>query len=547
MKRYFAVLLLVLLYGVHSAAAAGADDQYVQIFNLIQEADDMGSQPEQALAKYREAQNALLKFQKENPNWSPSIVSFRLEYVTGKIQALAGKAPSPASATPSSAATNATPPTSGTPAVAAPTTPTPAPPAASENLEAQLNGLKDQVRQLQGEKSLLEAKLKEAFSAQPAQTDPRELERAERALKDLQKENDLLKATIDSQKGKVSAPSTVAAEAQTQRSLADANQQLTAQKELVAKLTLENEALKSQARTAAAPPAATLNNPPAAAAETARLKQVEHERDTLRKELESAQKALASRKGKNGSNRTQELENELLAAQARLDVLQARAVPYSPEELALMNKPSATLSEAQAPGATPQKATTELSPEARDLVVQAQRFLREGQLGQAENSYTRALKKDPANVGLLGDLASIQLEANHIQDSDSTVHKALTLSPDNAYALSVLGRVRFQQGRYDEAIDALSRAAKIEPKNAEVQNFLGLALSEKGLRGPAEAALRKAVELDPNYASAHHNLAVVYLTGKPPSVELARWHYQRALAAGEPHNAQLEKMLEAAK
>jgi hypothetical protein len=26
-------------------------------------------------------------------------------------------------------------------------------------------------------------------------------------------------------------------------------------------------------------------------------------------------------------------------------------------------------------------------------------------------------------------------------------------------------------------------------------------------------------------------------------VELARWHYQKALAAGQPHNAALEKML----
>ena len=36
---------------------------------------------------------------------------------------------------------------------------------------------------------------------------------------------------------------------------------------------------------------------------------------------------------------------------------------------------------------------------------------------------------------------------------------------------------------------------------------------------------------------------MVYITQQPPLVELARWHYQKALAAGHPHNPELEKML----
>ena len=81
----------------------------------------------------------------------------------------------------------------------------------------------------------------------------------------------------------------------------------------------------------------------------------------------------------------------------------------------------------------------------------------------------------------------------------------------------------------------------------QIQNSLGLALSEKGLRGPAEAALRRAVQIDPGCADAHNNLAVAYITQQPPLVELARWHYQKALAAGHPNNPELEKMLNAAK
>jgi Tfp pilus assembly protein PilF len=57
--------------------------------------------------------------------------------------------------------------------------------------------------------------------------------------------------------------------------------------------------------------------------------------------------------------------------------------------------------------------------------------------------------------------------------------------------------------------------------------------------------LRKAVQLDPNYGDAHNNLAVIYVSQEPPMAELARWHYQRALEAGQPRNPDLEKMLAA--
>jgi Tfp pilus assembly protein PilF len=104
--------------------------------------------------------------------------------------------------------------------------------------------------------------------------------------------------------------------------------------------------------------------------------------------------------------------------------------------------------------------------------------------------------------------------------------------------------LKFRQAKYDDALDALSRAAKADPKNPEVQNFLGLTLSEKGMRSAAETAFRKAVMLKPDYGGAQNNLAVFYLTQQPPSIELARWHYQKAITAGFPHNPEMEKMMD---
>ena len=159
----------------------------------------------------------------------------------------------------------------------------------------------------------------------------------------------------------------------------------------------------------------------------------------------------------------------------------------------------------------------------------------------------QVLQQDKKNVPTLANLAAIELDRGHLDAAEINIKQAVALAPDDPYSLFVLGRLRFAQKKYDEAIDALSRAAKLDPQDAQIQNFLGLALSEKGLRGPAETALRKAIQLDPGYANAHNNLAVVYITQQPPLVELARWHYQKALAAGQPRNPELEKMLDAKK
>ena len=49
--------------------------------------------------------------------------------------------------------------------------------------------------------------------------------------------------------------------------------------------------------------------------------------------------------------------------------------------------------------------------------------------------------------------------------------------------------------------------------------------------------------LDANHGGAQNNLAVFYASENPPNVPLARFHYQKALAAGHPHNAEIEALL----
>ncbi|HEX7655096.1 MAG TPA: tetratricopeptide repeat protein, partial [Verrucomicrobiae bacterium] len=155
----------------------------------------------------------------------------------------------------------------------------------------------------------------------------------------------------------------------------------------------------------------------------------------------------------------------------------------------------------------------------------------------------KILERDENNGLALANLATIEMQEGKLDLAEKHITAAVAQSPDDAYNLSTLGFLKFRQDKYDEALDALSRAAKLDPNNPEIQNYLGVTLSHKGQRVPAETALRKSIALSPNYAPAHNNLAVIYLTQTPPMPQLARWHYQKALDAGQPHNPELEKML----
>jgi len=217
-------------------------------------------------------------------------------------------------------------------------------------------------------------------------------------------------------------------------------------------------------------------------------------------------------------------------------------VPFTPEELALLRAPEPRLGAAPPTGS--KVSVRDLPPGAATLVAEAQRHFAAREFAQAEQQYLQLLRLDERNAFTLANLAVIQMELNRLPEAEQQARRALAVAPDDAYAHAVLGQIQLRQGRYDEALTALSRAAQLDPQSAEIQNFLGIALNHKGLRGPAESALRRAIQLDPGYGVAHNNLAVIYLAQNPPMVELARWHYQKARAAGHPPNPELEKALE---
>ena len=91
MKRFLMLCVAVGLFAVSTARAEGPDEQYIRIYGLIQQADDLlrSSLNREAYEKYQMAQQALKQFQTAFPKWNDSLVTYRLAYVTGKLGQIA--------------------------------------------------------------------------------------------------------------------------------------------------------------------------------------------------------------------------------------------------------------------------------------------------------------------------------------------------------------------------------------------------------------------------------------------------------------------------
>jgi tetratricopeptide (TPR) repeat protein len=605
MKRLFfpLVLLVVALF----VKADGPDDQYVQVYKLIQEGDQLQGNGQNNLAreKYLQAQNNLKKLQVAHPDWNQSVVQFRLNYVTEKLGAVAKESPaSPVLEKDASAVKK--------PAV-------PKPSGAAD--EKQITALREEIGRLQGDKAVLEAKLKEALSAQPAAIDPRELTKAEEKIKVLEKEKELLRVSLEQEQSKQATAVAPSAVEELKKLLTTANEQLVRERETAKtlaneKLILEtrlqsalreaealkvlrseNDNLKKQLADAkpGTPviPASSgrIETELAAAKATAqtnavlvarlqselktlqeekaalekvkkdlearlagsgseRVKKAESERDELLKKLNTTTKQLYDNKARTESVQREQYDKQLAVLRARLEVLEAPKVPFTPEELALFKKTELSAAKVDPKAKVDTKAgkkpLKELPRGAGPILADAERAFAARRYDEAEKKYHELLKLDDKNVFTLANLAAIQLQQNRMDDAEANLKRALAEDASDTRSVSLWGYMKFRQEKFDEALDSLSRAAQLDPQNPEIQNYLGITLSHKGQRGPAETALRKAIQIAPSFGDAHQNLAVIYASQQPPFKELARWHYQKSLACGNPQNSELEKMIESA-
>lgn len=185
----------------------------------------------------------------------------------------------------------------------------------------------------------------------------------------------------------------------------------------------------------------------------------------------------------------------------------------------------------------------ELPPEVLALIGEAREQFVRGNFAAAEKLYQQFVELQPNSVIALANLGVTQFRQGKLTAAQLALEKATAANPNDAFSLTTLGAVMIEQNRIEDSIGYLERASAVVPDDPITLNYLGVAASQLGQFGKAEQSLRRAISVNPEYAEAHFNLAVIYATAKPPSIALAKRHYEKALELGSGPDNRLDSML----
>jgi tetratricopeptide (TPR) repeat protein len=532
--------------------AEGPDDVYVRIYSLILQGDQLNAtgQSDKARDKYLEAETGLKKLRAGYPNWNEGVVDFRLKYVTEK---LAGQKPqTPAASAPAKAAGQ---PESIQPKPRQPAVPMPD----TSELQAQLRAMNSEVQHLKADKAVLEAKLKEALSAQPAAIDPRELVKAEDRIRSLEKEKEVLKAALDREQAK--PPQINNNVEEIKKALAEANDKLKQQTDAVVALSrekqiletrlqssrkaeeslnslrAENEALKkdlSVARTSVAPvqPAKPQPSSPAPATEE------------LQKEL-----AAARTSAQTNASAVADLRSALTALQAEKERLQ--------QSSAELEKKLATAASLPAKPAAGQSEEVKRIAKERD---ELQRKLNETNKQLYDNkSRTESVQKKQRDEELTILRARLEVfESRKVpytpeelalfkqppvgvtKPDPKTAKKASREFPRGAEPLLAQAERAFAQRRFEEAEQAYLKVLERDDKNVfTLANLAAIQLEQKRFDA-AEETLKKAIAQDAN--DSHTLQLIGILKFEQEKYDEALDFLSRCVHA-DPQNAQAQNYL----
>ncbi|HEY1489798.1 MAG TPA: tetratricopeptide repeat protein, partial [Verrucomicrobiae bacterium] len=509
MKHIFALVIFLLAAGLTPALAqADADDQYLMIYSLLQQADNLADsgQPQRALAQYAEVQTELQKFQKVFPDWNPNIVNFRLKYLAGKIADVTASVPAPVQAQVRAQVPMAT------NAPMRPVAPVSAGQgAAPAQTDAEVADLHNQLQHLQADNTTLAAKLREALSVQPAAIDSRELDRARQQIESLTKENDLLKASLSQGKTRTNVVTLTADSAalkELQAALVAANQKLNDQTERADKLALENMALRSRVQTLMASPDA--------------LEALRAENAVLKKQI--ADLKLAAAKAPDISR----IQDDEKQAQLQVIAFQSQTQIWKLEKVALENKlkksQAVTASVAPAPVPVPVVAPSpdQAKNEARIQELTRERDDLRAQLGEANQKLAASSKKSASKQvsaltaevetlrGRLAvdeskpvpytpeELALFNAPAPSV--APAVAQKASTEMPAGSTALVVQAQSFFSQRQFGQAETNYLHVLEQDSNNVVVLGNLAAIEVEEGKLDEAETHLKSALALNPDDA-----------------------------------------------
>jgi Flp pilus assembly protein TadD len=161
----------------------------------------------------------------------------------------------------------------------------------------------------------------------------------------------------------------------------------------------------------------------------------------------------------------------------------------------------------------------------------------------ARKAYEEMLELDDGNALIWANLGAVEQQSGDLKRAIECFEKSVLINPQLAQTWTALGLLVQKQGDSYRAISCFARAIHEDPEDARAHNFLAIAAKGLGWTDAAEAELQRSIELKPDYGIAHFNMALMLLERRPPAVELARRHYEKALALGVTKDDVVERRL----
>lgn len=138
------------------------------------------------------------------------------------------------------------------------------------------------------------------------------------------------------------------------------------------------------------------------------------------------------------------------------------------------------------------------------------KMIQDGNLREAKDQVTRALKEDDRNVIVLtlaGDIEGIESRAIAAKEF---YERAISIDPSYGYAHMGLALIYVDIGKLNDAYLELMAAKRLLPRNADLLANLGMVQNALGNLDAACTALHQALAIDPNHAYAWNNLGISY-------------------------------------
>jgi tetratricopeptide (TPR) repeat protein len=127
----------------------------------------------------------------------------------------------------------------------------------------------------------------------------------------------------------------------------------------------------------------------------------------------------------------------------------------------------------------------------------------QGDFGQAETYYRKALKIDPQQYVAANNLAyRMLLNGENVDVALTLAQTARRIKPNSSSTADTLAWAYYYKGTYGFARDLLEDAVKTDPNDASMQYHLGMVYSKLKDKSNAQLHLKKAVSLSPDSPTA---------------------------------------------